>query len=68
VFLVKAGILSGKFYIQAGVLFAVSFVMAMLHRRPDYDYGLSLFGFTMGLCFFLPGWKYWRQRIRADAG
>jgi eukaryotic-like serine/threonine-protein kinase len=65
VFLVKAGILSGKFYIQSGVLFATSFVMALLHRRPDYDYGLTVFGFAMGLCFFLPGWKYWRQRVAA---
>jgi len=66
VFLVKAGILSGTFYVQAVALFAVSFVMAVLHRNPEYDYGLSVFGVAMGLCFFIPGWKYWRQRVRAD--
>jgi eukaryotic-like serine/threonine-protein kinase len=66
VFLVKAGILSGKFYVQAAALFAISGVMAVLHRTPQYDYGLTVFGVTMGLCFFLPGWKYWRQRVRAD--
>jgi serine/threonine protein kinase len=68
VFLVKAGILSGIFYIQSAVLYATSFAMAVLHRRPESDYGLSVFGFAMGLCFFLPGWKYWRQRqtVRAS--
>lgn len=66
VFLVKAGILSGKFYVQAGAMYVVAFVMAALHRFPRYDYGLSVFGVAMGLCFFLPGWKYWRQRVRAD--
>ena len=34
VFLVKAGILSGRFYIQAGLLVATSFAMAPGPRRP----------------------------------
>lgn len=61
-FLVKAGILSGKFYIQSAALFATSFVMALLHAHPTYDISITLFGFVLGLCFFLPGLKYYRQR------
>ena len=60
VFLVKAGILSGSFYIQAFALFLTSIVMACW---PDY--GLTVFGVISGLCFFLPGLKYHRQRHRA---
>ncbi len=62
VFLVKAGILSGKFYIQAVALYATAFVMAALHTVPQWDCGLTLFGVALGLSFFLPGWKYWKQR------
>jgi eukaryotic-like serine/threonine-protein kinase len=65
VFLVKAGILSGKFYLQAVALFATSVIMAALHQTPDLDVGLTLFGVVIGLCFFLPGWKYWNQRRQA---
>jgi serine/threonine-protein kinase len=63
VFLVKAGILSGKFYVQAIALYCTSFVMALLNRRPEYDCGLIVFGLVVGLCFALPGWKYYRQRL-----
>ena len=63
VFLAKAGILSGKFYVQAAALYATSLVMALLHENPRWDFGLTLFGIVMGLCFALPGWKYWRQRV-----
>lgn len=66
VFLTKAGILSGKFYVQALVLFATSFLMAYLQQWPHYDFGLTAFGLIMGLGFALPGWKYWRQRVSAD--
>lgn len=66
VFLTKAGILSGKFYIQAVALYATSFAMAVLHRNPQWDFGLTLFGLVMGLCFALPGWKYWKQRAAAN--
>lgn len=59
VFLVKAGILSGSFYLQAIALFLTSIVMA---RWPTY--GLTIFGVISGLCFFIPGLKYHRQRHR----
>ncbi len=59
VFFAKAGILSGAFYIQAAVLFATSFLMCAL---PDVQH--VLFGLVSGGCFFVPGLKYFRQRIR----
>ncbi|MBU6275603.1 MAG: serine/threonine protein kinase [Planctomycetes bacterium] len=61
VFFAKAGILSGAFYIQAAVLFATALVMC---RLPDYQH--IIFGTVSGLCFFLPGLKYFRQRLRGE--
>jgi serine/threonine-protein kinase len=58
VFLVKAGILSGLFYVQAIVLFATSFPMAWF---PEYAH--LLFGVISAACFFIPGLKYHRQRL-----
>jgi len=57
VFVVKAGILSGEFYIPAGALFATCIPMALY---PDY--GLSIFGLVSAATFFIPGWKFHRQR------
>jgi serine/threonine-protein kinase len=57
VFAVKAGILSGTFYIQATALFATAFAMA---RFPAF--GHLIFGSVAAVCFFLPGLKYYRQR------
>ena len=62
VFLVKAGILSGSFYIQATVLFFTAFVMALL---PDVAH--LIFGAVSAACFFFPGLKYYRQRIRSGS-
>ena len=64
VFLVKAGSLSGTFYIQAAALFLAAFAMAAL---PDVS--LSLFGFATGVSFFVPGLKNYRlrkQRLQED--
>ncbi|MDA0659262.1 MAG: serine/threonine-protein kinase [Planctomycetota bacterium] len=58
-FMVKAGILAGSFYVQAVVLFLTSLAMA---RWPDWAH--LIFGPVAALCFFVPGWKYWRQRRR----
>ncbi|MGE0761297.1 MAG: serine/threonine-protein kinase, partial [Pirellulaceae bacterium] len=60
VFLVKAGILSGLFYVQAIVLFATSLPMAWF---PEVAH--LLFGVIAALCFFVPGWKYHQQRMAA---
>lgn len=61
VFFAKAGILSGVFYIQAAVLFATSLVMCLL---PAWQH--VIFGLVSGICFFVPGLKYYRQRNRAE--
>ena len=62
VFVIKAGILSGTFYMQAAALFAMSPVMAWF---PDI--GHLIFGAVSAVCFFVPGLKYYRQRIAAEA-
>jgi len=59
VFFVKAGILSGSFYVQAAVLFATALVMCLVR-----DYQHIIFGLVSGACFFVPGLKYFRQRGR----
>ena len=58
-FLVKAGILSGSFYVQAAILIATSVVMAV-----SYPYAMFIFGVVCAGCFFFPGLKYHRQRMR----
>ena len=63
VFIVKAGILSGAFYIQAAALFTTSLVMAALQSR-GFEYGITLFGLVSAATFFLPGLKYYRQSRR----
>jgi len=60
-FLAKAGILSGKFYIQAIALYATALVMAVVARLPIADFGLTLFGIVLAISFFAPGLKYYRQ-------
>lgn len=57
-FLVKAGILSGAFYLQAAALFATTVAMAL---APDYAH--FIFGAVGAACFFFPGLKYYRQRL-----
>jgi len=61
VFFVKAGILSGTFYIQAGALFATALAMCVV---PAYQH--VIFGLVSAACFFVPGFKYFRQRNRAE--
>lgn len=60
VFLVKAGMLSGRFYVQAVALFATAPAMALL-ARYDIPFGISLFGLVSAASFFFPGLKYYRQ-------
>jgi serine/threonine-protein kinase len=61
VFFAKAGILSGVFYVQAAVLFATALVMCLV---PTYQH--VIFGLVSAACFFVPGYKYFRQRLRAE--
>ena len=60
VFLAKAGILSGEFYVPAVALFATAGLMAYI---PQYAH--FIFGVVSACCFFFPGLKYYRQRLRA---
>ncbi len=60
VFLIKAGILSGAFYVQAAALFATAFLMALLPAVAHL-----IFGVVAAVSFFVPGLKYYRQRCRA---
>ena len=62
VFLAKAGMLSGSFYIHAMAMFATSLVMAAMARNGIQNYSIALFGVASGLAFFLPGLKYYRQQ------
>jgi eukaryotic-like serine/threonine-protein kinase len=63
VFLIKAAMLSGVFYIYAVALCLTGLVMAwMQHQSVMPNLGLTVFGVVSFLCFFLPGWKYYRQR------
>src|SRR5262249_21740696 len=61
VFLVKAGMLSGWFYLAAAACFVTAALMAIF---PSV--GLLLFGSVSAVCFFYPGLKDYRQRIRGS--
>ncbi len=61
-FVVKAGILSGTFYLQAAALFVTAGLMCLF---PDVS--VSIYGLISAACFFVPGLKYHRQRVR-DGG
>lgn len=67
VFIAKAGILTGEFYIQGAALFLTALVMASLDRF-HYPYSITLFGIVSAACFFVPGLKYYRQRLRQERG
>ncbi len=56
-FLAKAGVLSGKFYVQAILLYLTAIPMAIW---PTY--AISMFGLVSAAAFFFPGLKYYRQR------
>ena len=61
VFLVKAGTLSGWFYIAALAAFLAAIPMAFL----DPSVGPLLIGLVSAVGFFVPGLKYYRQRQRS---
>ena len=64
VFLVMAGTLAGWFYIAAGLCFLS--VVPMAYLGPPYS--PLLFGLVSALGFFVPGLKYYRQRLRSLRG
>ena len=58
-FVIKAGILSGTFYLHAIAMFSCAILMAMF---PDYS--MIMFGITSAACFFFPGLKYYLRKRR----
>ena len=61
VFFVKAGILSGMFYIPAGAMFVTAVLMAIWPR-----FAITMFGVASGAGFFVPGLMYHLRRARAS--
>ena len=61
VFIIKAGMLSGVFYIQATALLFAAVAMAI---QPDLSH--LIFGVVAAGCFFVPGFKYSRQSRRRN--
>ncbi|OYP33046.1 serine/threonine-protein kinase [Rhodopirellula sp. MGV] len=57
VFVVKAGMLTGRFYLQAIALFTAAILMSL---APQW--GHLLFGIIAALCFFVPGYHYYHRR------
>jgi serine/threonine-protein kinase len=57
VFVFKAGILSGQFYLYAMLNFLIACTMPLVPEQS-----VLLFGVTSAVCFFFPGLKYDRQR------
>jgi serine/threonine protein kinase len=62
VFVFKAGILSGKFYLTAAAMFLTALVMPLV---PQYQ--ILLFGFVTACSFFFPGLKFYKLRKRSLA-
>lgn len=58
VFIIKAGMLHGVFYLQAAVLLATSIVMALWPAHAHL-----VFGIASAACFFIPGFKYAHRRV-----
>lgn len=56
VFIGKAGVLSGEFYVQAAVMFLCAVPMALYPAV-----GLTIFGVISALTFLIPGWKFHRE-------
>jgi serine/threonine-protein kinase len=57
VFLCKAGILSGLFYLATGALFAAALLMVQFRES-----GMLIYGVTLAACYFVPGWIFYHRR------
>ncbi len=60
VFLIKAGILSGIFYIPAVAMFLTAGLMAIWPR-----FAVTMFGVVSAAGFFVPGLMYHYRRVRS---
>lgn len=61
-FIFKAGMLSGEFYLYALACFLCVAPMALF---PEYNQ--LIFGTVIAFCFFIPGLRYHRQRLKSWA-
>jgi eukaryotic-like serine/threonine-protein kinase len=59
-FMIKAGILSGGYYLQAALTFLAIFPMVWFPR-----FAPIIFGVVAASCFFVTGWKYRLRRLRS---
>jgi serine/threonine-protein kinase len=66
VFVFKAGIMSGKFYLWGGLMFLTAAVMPLFRDWCRGD--ILLFGAVSAVSFFVPGLWYARQRGKKGAG
>ena len=57
VFVFKAGILSGRFYVTATVMFLTAVVMVLVPQAAQL-----ILGTVTAAAFFIPGVKYYRLR------
>jgi serine/threonine protein kinase len=57
VFLCKAGILSGLFYLATGALFSAAVLMVW---QPDW--AMLIYGVALAGCYFIPGWIFYHRR------
>jgi serine/threonine-protein kinase len=57
VFLCKAGILSGMFYLAVAALFTTAILMWLF---PDL--AMLMYGFALASSYFIPGWIFFRRR------
>ena len=62
VFMVKAGILSGQFYVHSAAMFLTAILMMLVPECDMIIFGVSSFG-----CFFLAGLKYYRRKRQGIA-
>ncbi|MCC9641708.1 serine/threonine protein kinase [Rhodopirellula sp. JC740] len=60
-FLIKAGMLSGAFYVQAILLLITSVAMAVYPSAAHLIFGVVAAG-----CFFVPGYQYERRRRQLE--
>ncbi len=61
IFVVKAAVLAGFFYVPAAVNFLAALPMALYPRAA-----IPIFGIVTAASFFLPGLRYHRRRKRSD--
>ncbi|MEX0824738.1 MAG: serine/threonine-protein kinase [Pirellulaceae bacterium] len=61
VFMIKAAMFNGTFYFQAAALLLTAVWMAI-----DPPNAHLIFGVIAALCFFIPGLKYHRRRMRSE--